>query len=279
MRLLLAAICCLLVAGCASRSLDAPPDSALLAHPVRFVLTFDDGPSLWQPYNPTTAILDQLAQNDIQPGIKALFFVQTRNHDGGGTPAGRALLRRIHTAGHVLGLHSGSERGHKSHRRMATAELDRSLSDGITDIRQIAGSAPALLRPPFWAYDERTQAAYRRAALNMLLTDISARDGKIYGWIASARRRWHFRAKLAEVRESVREHKLPVVQGVVPVIVAFHDTNIFTARHMGEYLAILVQESARVGLPLAAKPFYDDTAQIAEAALRRAQHAVYGVAD
>jgi peptidoglycan/xylan/chitin deacetylase (PgdA/CDA1 family) len=279
MRLPAVALCCLLGAGCASRPLETPPDAALLTQPVRFLLTFDDGPSLWQPYNPTTAILDQLASNEIQPGIKAVFFVQTRNRDGGGTPQGRALLHRIHEAGHLLGLHSGSVRGHSNHRRMDTPALERSLADGITDISAIAGMPPALLRPPFWAYDERTLAAYRRAGLNMLLTDISARDGKIYGWIASVRRREHFRAKLAEVRDSVREHKLPVVQGVVPVIVAFHDTNIFTARHMAEYLAILVQESARVGLPLVAMPFYDSTAELAQAAQRRAQHAVYGVAD
>jgi hypothetical protein len=35
-------------------------------------------------------------------------------------------------------------------------------------------------------------------------------------------------------------HRLEPVNGVVPVIVAFHDTNDFTASHMTDYLQILV---------------------------------------
>ena len=51
---------------------------------VRFLLTFDDGPSAWPEYNPlfgpdfnaTLAILGQLATNEVQSGICAIFFVQ-----------------------------------------------------------------------------------------------------------------------------------------------------------------------------------------------------------
>src|SRR5689334_23578217 len=53
--------------------------------PVRFLLTFDDGPSLWQPYNPTSVVLDTLAQNSVQAQIKAVFFVQTRSPSAGGS--------------------------------------------------------------------------------------------------------------------------------------------------------------------------------------------------
>ena len=53
---------------------------------------------------------------------------------------------------------------------------------------------------PIWFFDvARTQSAYRAHGLDMLLTDISARDGKIFGWHISLRRRIHFRTKLAEV--------------------------------------------------------------------------------
>src|SRR5262249_48964582 len=64
----------------------APPAGpALSAPPIRFVLTFDDGPK-----GPVTAaILDALADNAVQPGIKAVFFVQPRSEDGGDTPEGR----------------------------------------------------------------------------------------------------------------------------------------------------------------------------------------------
>ena len=66
-----------------------------------------------------------------------------------------------------------------------------------------------------------------------------------------------------------------VVQGVVPVIVTFHDTNDFTASHMEDYLRILVEESQRVGLRLAAPAFYDDGVQAERMAVLRAQLGVY----
>ncbi len=263
----------LLACGCASSLIDGDKQVVPVGPPVRFLLTFDDGPSIWRPYNPTSAILDQLAANPVQRHIKALFFVQTRDPNAGGSGAGRTMLRRIHAEGHVLGFHSGSPRGHVNHRLLPPADLDRSLADGTADIQSLAGAAPALVRPPFWSYDASTLAAYRRAGLHMLLTDISARDGKIYGWNISLRRRSHFRNALAEVRENITANKLPVVDGVIPVVVTFHDTNTFTARHMSEYLAIVTEEAGRVGLMVAGKPFYGSAAEIEKAALARSADA------
>ena len=79
-----------------------------LPAPVRFLITFDDGPSTWEPYNPTRVILDQLLDNPVQPEIKAIFFVQTRDRRAGGGPAGQALLRRANSEGHVLALHTAT---------------------------------------------------------------------------------------------------------------------------------------------------------------------------
>jgi hypothetical protein len=109
----------------------------------------------------------------------------------------------------------------------------------------------------------------------MLLTDINARDGKIWGWHISLRRRSHFRAKLAEVRRAIEEDRLPVVDGVVPVVVTFHDTNDFTSSHMEEYLRIIVEESRRVGLPVAPEPFYNDGPTIERIARLRAEIGIY----
>ena len=53
-------------------------------------------------------------------------------------------------------------------------------------------------------------------------------------------------------------------------MVTFHDTNTYTAHHMQEYLRILTEEAANVGLVLAPKPFYDDAASIERAARVRA---------
>ncbi len=276
----LLARCGVLALSVVLSSCQSPParDSAPAAavpHPARFVLTFDDGPSLQQPYNPTTAILDQLASNSVQLGIKAVFFVQTRSPTAGGTPRGQELLRRTRDEGHVIALHSGSARGHKNHRWLSPVELDQSLNDGAADIRALTGHDPTLVRPPYWQYDARTQSVYQAHGLAMLLTDISARDGKIWGWHISLRRRSHFHSKLAEVRRAIQEDRLPVVDGVVPVVVTFHDTNDFTASHMQEYLEILVEESRRVGLPLAPEPFYNAAASVERVARLRAEIGIY----
>lgn len=252
-------------------------DTALapMPYPVRFILTFDDGPSLWQPYNPTSAILDQLAHNDVQPQIKALFFVQTRNPQGGATAAGQALLQREHDEGHRIELHSGSARGHVNNRWLSTPELAQSLVDGKADIRTISGQDPRLLRPPFWDYDARTYATYQAHALGMLETDIAANDGKIWGYHISLRRRSHLRSELIKVRAAVAAGRLPVIDGVVPIVVTFHDTNDYTARHMSEYLHILVEEAATAALPLAKSAFYDNGDDAERAALLRAEFGVY----
>src|SRR3954451_20514991 len=272
-RLALLAITCVILTltGCDAPAVREGADRPL--RPVRFLLTFDDGPSLARPYNPTTAGLEQLAQNAVQPQIKAVFFVQTRSPGAGGSPFGQQLLRRVRDEGQVIALHSGSVRGHKNHRYLDAAQLDQTLADGIADIHAVTGHDATLVRPPFWAYDARTQAAYFAHGLNMLLSDISARDGKIWGWHISLRRRWHFRSNLEQTRREL--DRLPVVDGVVPIVVTFHDTNDFTSSHMAEYLHILVEESQHVGLPLAPRPFYDDAATVERVAVLRAQFGVY----
>jgi peptidoglycan/xylan/chitin deacetylase (PgdA/CDA1 family) len=271
-RCLLALSCLAVVlAGCSAPAVRDGGDASL--RPVRFLLTFDDGPSLMQPYNPTNAILEQLADNAVQPQIKAVFFVQTRSPSAGGSSLGQQLLRRERDQGHVLALHSGSARGHKNHRYLDSAQLEQTLVDGLADIRAVTTQDATLVRPPFWSYDARTQAAYRTHNLNMLLSDISARDGKIWGWHISLRRRWHFRSNLDQVRREI--DRLPVVDGVVPIVVTFHDTNDFTASHMEEYLHILIEESQRVGLPLAPLPFYNDAATVARVAAVRSEAGVY----
>ena len=180
-------------------------------------------------------------------------------------------MRREHAEGQALGVHSGSARGHIDHCLMPDRELARTLADAKRDIAAITGHAPDLVRPPFWDYDARTLAVYRRLGLHMVLSDVSANDGVIYFWDFSLRRRAHIRDALATLRERIAAGKLPVVDGAIPVIVAFHDTNTFTARHMKEYLRILTEEAANVGLVLAPKPFYASAAAIERAARARAR--------
>ncbi|MEG8236118.1 polysaccharide deacetylase family protein [Pseudomonas orientalis] len=236
--------------------------------PIRFLLTFDDGPSASGYNNPSRSVVADLAHNPILAGIKAVFFVQTEAARSGGSARGRKTLVREYAAGHVLAFHTATA-FHTNHRWLNDAELERTLTQGAADIAAITGTPPLLVRPPFWNYDRRTFAAYRRHGMQVLLTDLSANDGKIWGFNGSPRRRANLYRQLSVVRERIAAGELPTVDGVIPVVVTFHDINRYTARHLQEYLQILM-DSARInGLKTAAEPFYTDTATLQRAALAR----------
>jgi peptidoglycan/xylan/chitin deacetylase (PgdA/CDA1 family) len=247
------------------------PAQQQAAAPIRFILTFDDGPSAATWFgNPTEAILDGLDHNPVQSGIKAVFFVQTRATNGGGTPLGQRLQQREQAAGHVLGLHTATP-GHSDQISMKPAFLEQMLDNGVADLTAVAGGTPPMfMRPPFWDYNERTFLAYRQHGLHMILTDLSANDGKIYGVNFSLRRRSHMRRELADVRQQIAQQAMPIVDGVIPVIVTFHDVNRYTARHIQEYLQILLDSAHELELPTATRPFYDDRAALQKALLARA---------
>lgn len=242
--------------------------------PVRFLLTFDDGPDIVAPSS-TVKVLRALAQNPVMPGIKALFFVQSVHKQHGDSDVGRQLMRDTCAGGHVLGLHSGTPRGHVPHPRLAPDELAESLVLGNLAITQQCPGPVRFVRPPDWVYTDATLSAYQEAQLEMLQADASANDGKIYGWTISLRRRSHLRNSLERVAQVRAAGLLPEADGVLPVVVAFHDTNLFTADRMAEYLQILVEESAAIGLPLSETPFYADRDTLERAAHVRAEKRLY----
>lgn len=259
------------LAGCIAAPIEMTPQTEQRLRgqaPIRFLLTFDDGPSASSFWNPSMTVLDSLASNPLQPNIKAVFFVQTRASRAGGSEIGREVMRREQAEGQILGFHTATP-GHSNHRSLDDVELEQSLSNGTADIAAITGTPPTLVRPPFWNYDKRTFAAYQRHGLQVLLTDLSANDGKIWGFNASPRRRANMLRQLSEVRERIAEGQLPTVDGVIPVVVTFHDLNRYTARHTREYLQILLDSAAATGVRLADKPFYDNQAALEKAALAR----------
>ena len=198
--------------GCIAAPIEMTPqtEQALRAQPpIRFLLTFDDGPSASSFWNPTETVLDSLAINPVQPGIKAVFFVQTRAPRAGASDIGRAVMHRERDAGHILAFHTATP-SHTNHRSLDDQELEQALNEGCADIAAITGAPPTLLRPPFWSYDKRTFAAYQQHGLHVLLTDLSANDGKIWGFNASPRRRAHMLRSMSEVRERIARGELPV---------------------------------------------------------------------
>ena len=234
--------------------------------PIRFLLSFDDGPSAANNDNPTAKVLEVLAQNKVQSGIKALFFVQTRSHNGGATEIGQSLLRREFDEGHLLAFHTATPR-HSNHRFLTEQELELSLQAGVADLTAITGKAPTLVRPPFWNYDDRTLAAYQQHDLQPLLTDLSANDGKTIGVNFSLTKRYNMKKMLMEFRQRWLTGAVPVVDGVTPVVVTFHDINTYTASHTEEYLRILIDVAQELEMPLASKAFYDERGELERAAL------------
>ena len=229
--------------------------------PVRFLLSFDDGPA------PSTArVLDTLAANPVQPGIKAMFFVQTRVGDGA------QLMRRTHAEGHLLAVHTGTEQGHVSHMALSAEELERSLAQAKSDIAaQTGGAVPRFVRPPFWFYDESTLASYARVDLAMLLTDINARDGTVLGINLVPGRRGLIRAQLERIKQEWQAGALPALDGATPVVATFHDVNSGTAGNLAEYLQLLVEEARAAGLALGERPFLDRREELERAAGARAR--------
>jgi len=261
------------LSGCAGSALQERPEPqpapALQNQaPIRFLLSFDDGPSASRSPSSTQSILDDLARNPLQPGIKAIFFLQTRAAGAGGSPLGRQLMQQESDAGHLLAFHT-STAGHSNHRFLDPAVFEQSLVDGIGDIQSVSGTAPSLVRPPFWSYDLRTFSSYQAHGLHILLTDLSANDGKTWGINFSPRRRSSMLHQLDDVRSRIATGALPLVDGCIPVVVTFHDTNPYIARHMQEYLQILLDSARELGLPSAAKPFYDDRNEMERAAISR----------
>lgn len=250
------------------------PQAAAKLPPVRFLLTFDDGPDSG-PDGSTAPILRQLAENPVAPGTKAIFFVQTAHPKRGGGAAGQAQMRDTCAQGQLMAVHSGVVEGHVPHTKLAPDVLAASLRRGEADIVAQCGHVAKVVRPPNWTYGAATEAVYRQVGLGMLMADANARDGKIYGWHISLRRRPHMRHELERVGQAMVAGRLPAVDGVTPVIVAFHDTNDFTASHMAEYLRILVDTARDNGLPLADPPFYTDTSAAERAAVARAAAGVY----
>ncbi len=246
--------------------------------PIRFLLTFDDGPSGSTSENSTSAVLDRLRENHVQPGVKAIFFVQTRAPKNGGSTEGKALMQRENAENHILALHSGSARGHVNHTLMDPEELQQSLADGMDDIAAVTGRSPLFVRPTFWRYNAKTLARYDDNGLNMILSDVKAYDGGSgilhFSSLFSSQRHGAMLSELQRVRDRILYRELPAVHGVIPVIVTFHDTNRFTASHVEEYMRILVEEAARAGLVLSSKPFYDNREELETAARGRAEHRV-----
>lgn len=237
--------------------------------PIRFLLTFDDGPSGSLNRNPTALTLATLEKNTVQPGIKAIFFLQTRAAlSERGSAIAHSLMLRQQADGHLLAFHTATPH-HTNHRLLSAHEFELSLSNGIADITAVTGVAPRLVRPPFWNYDSRTLATYNGFGLQMLLTDLSANDGMLWGINWNWGKHRNLRNSLRAVKANWANGKMPSVDGSTPIVVTFHDVSGRTSRNIEAYLTTLLSIAKELDMEVAAKPFYDTRAELERAALLR----------
>jgi peptidoglycan/xylan/chitin deacetylase (PgdA/CDA1 family) len=246
------------------------PEPGGVEPPIRFLLTFDDGPSTAETDNPTVRVLETLRDNPLQPEIRAIFFVQTRTPRAGGSPVGQQLIQQARAEGHVLALHCASPQGHRNHRSLGADLLAESLAAGRADLVAYAGESTELVRPPYWAFDPTTLTIYDQSEMAMLLTDVRARDGAHWLFPANALKARDLRRDLEHFRRRVRAGHIREVDGVVPVVITFHDVNPHTARRLGTHLEALLQTAEAMGLDVADPPFYSDRESLLRAARTRA---------
>ncbi len=238
--------------------------------PVRFLLTFDDGPGVEEGGEATARVLATLADNPVQPGIAGLFFVQAGWQEPRAAAVARDLLQRTLRAGHLLGLHGSGSAGHREHPSLEPASLEASLREGMAELAAAGSPVPALVRPPNWRHTGDTEAVYRRVGLQMLLTDVSAFDGSWVQFQVDPDGGERIDRDLRCLRERLDRRTVAPVDGVLPVVVTFHDPNPYTARHLARYLAALVRSAQAAGFPVAEPPFYASAAGVARAAHARA---------
>lgn len=154
-------------AGCFYASL--APDSTLFgraltapAKPGDFALTFDDGPNpAWTPQ-----LLDLLAAHNV----RATFFLV-----GQFAVKQRALARRVHDAGHLIGNHTWT---HPNLARTGKAQTHNELADTNSELEQITGAPIRFFRPPFGLRRPATFAIARELGLTPVTWTVIGNDWK-----------------------------------------------------------------------------------------------------
>lgn len=195
---------------------------------VTVVLTFDDGPdSRSGLINGTRRVLDILQDNQL----RAVFFIQShaRNDNnryfrGMEEKVGIPLVERMHTEGHLIGVHTGVD-GQRAHswanrhpQREAIGELGNDLQRCKSFIKQHTGSDPCYVRPPFGEHNRAVRQRYADYDLKMILWHIDSRDST--SSYDSQDIELHLRSRVGKL----------VTRGQRQLVILFHDIDRHTYR-------------------------------------------------
>jgi peptidoglycan/xylan/chitin deacetylase (PgdA/CDA1 family) len=136
--------------------------SALIAprRPDELALTFDDGPNeAWTPL-----LLDRLAGH----GVHASFFMV-----GSHAQLDPVLVRRVHDAGHLVGIHSWS---HPNLARSSRTCIENELTRSRELLEQTVGAPIRFFRPPFGARRPTVFRVARAMGLTTVLWNAMTSD-------------------------------------------------------------------------------------------------------
>lgn len=225
------------------------------------VPTFDDGPSA-QPLesgtNYTRLVLDVLDFNPTRKGIRAGFFVQTHVpfHMAADVPfaknPGKQVLKAAHDAGHVIGIHTGSEEDHVNHPERASRQLLRQdMNAAQAALGELLGETPRFVRAPYGNLGKGTirqevVKTYRDNHLKHIGWNIDSRDASMV--VDGLENRFR---QPSEVREQLNAQIRNEVTASAPkaLVILFHDINVHTQQRtvLESYLAVIAEAVAARG--------------------------------
>lgn len=131
-------------------------------HSKQIALTFDDGPDT----NFTNQVLDILKREQVP----ATFFVvgkMVKNYPD--------VLKRIDLEGHTIGNHSYS---HPQLNKISQASAMKQLAETNQVIFQTIGKKPALMRPPYGAYNKELTNKTANSGMKVIYWDVDTLDWK-----------------------------------------------------------------------------------------------------
>jgi len=126
-------------------------------HPV-VALTFDDGPS--------ASVTPRLVEELNKRGIKATFFML-----GTAAEANPDVVRLVHESGHQIASHTYDHGAYLT--ELTNEQLSFQINNTVKILRDITGSDPVYMRPPYGAMDKATAS---KIGWPMMLWTVDPRD-------------------------------------------------------------------------------------------------------
>ncbi len=221
-----------------------------IAPPIPVLLTFDDGPHAGKiPANHTGTILEVLRSNSVKNGLVAVFFTQTHAAGGDGrphrlgAPRGAEIAKEANARGHLIEVHTGSDKDHALHTSRAEEAAYDATGDGKVDgenalesdliraksrIAESVGRSPEFVRAVGLNKNNKVEAVYTRVGLKHIGVSVDSKDN-------SAPRPAPVQV-VQTLKAGPNSVTAAIGSGAPHLIILFHDINDITAKNLGEYI-------------------------------------------